>query len=143
MIKYALRCKDGHQFEAWFASSAAYDKLATAGQVLCTNCGSADVSKAPMAPSIVAGRTASERTPVAAPEPGHREAVELMRKLKSFVEQNSEYVGPRFAEEALKIHYEEAEPRGIRGEASENELRALHEEGVEFYPLPVMPEEHN
>jgi hypothetical protein len=143
MIKYALRCKDGHQFDAWFASSAAYDKLAAAGQVACTNCGSADVSKALMAPSIVSGRSAPERTPVATAEPVHREAVELMRKLKAFVEQNSENVGPRFAEEALKIHYQEAEPRGIRGEASESELRTLHEEGVEFYPLPVMPEEHN
>jgi hypothetical protein len=142
MIKYALRCKDRHEFDAWFANSGTYDKQSSAGQIFCPSCGSAEVSKALMAPSIVTARGKPERVSLPA-ESSQREALELMRKVKKFVEENSEYVGPRFAEEALKIHYEEVEPRGIHGEASENELKALHEEGVEFYPVPVVPEDHN
>jgi hypothetical protein len=143
MIKYALRCKDSHEFEAWFASSAAYDKLAATSQVLCPNCGSAQVSKALMAPSIVSGRAAAPMPAPVPTDPRQREALDLMRKLKQFVQDNSEYVGPRFAEEALKIHHEETEARGIHGEASESDLKTLREEGVEFYPLPVVPEDHN
>ena len=66
-----------------------------------------------------------------------------MRKLREHVTQNAEYVGPRFADEALKIHHEESEARGIYGEASETEAKLLREEGIEFYPLPVLPEDHN
>ena len=66
-----------------------------------------------------------------------------MRKLREHVAQNSEYVGPRFAEEARKIHHEEVEPRGIHGEASNEDVKLLKEEGVEFFPLPALPEEHN
>ncbi len=99
-----------------------------------------------MAPNIVSGpRREAVVAPVEdkSPPPPPSEAVEIMRKLKSFIEQNSEYVGPRFAEEALKIHYEEAAPRSIYGEASKDELENLQDEGVEFHPLPVMPEDHN
>ena len=71
------------------------------------------------------------------------EIVAMVRKLREHVAQNSEYVGPRFAEEARKIHHEEAEARGIHGEASEQDVKLLKEEGVEFYPLPTLPEEHN
>jgi hypothetical protein len=145
MIKYSLRCKDAHAFEAWFANSAAYDVQVAEGQVVCPQCGSDQVGKALMAPSVVSGRGREAIASVGAGpvEPGMREALELMRRLKSFVQQNAEYVGPRFAEEALKIHHEETDARGIYGEASESELKTLQDEGVDFYPLPVMPEEHN
>ncbi len=72
-----------------------------------------------------------------------REALELLRKVKTFIEQNSEYVGPRFAEEALKIHYDEAESRSIYGDASEQDLNILRDEGVDFYTIPVLPEDKN
>ncbi|NJM33791.1 MAG: DUF1178 family protein [Rhodomicrobium sp.] len=145
MIRYALRCANDHSFEAWFASSAAYEKLAAARQVLCAICGIDDVAKALMTPSIVSGK-ARQAQPVAMPADDsapQNEALELMRKLKAHIEQNSDYVGPRFAEEALKIHYEEAEKRNIYGEASEAEVKGLFEEEVTIYPMPVLPEEHN
>lgn len=71
------------------------------------------------------------------------EAIEMLRKLRDFVKDNSEYVGSKFAEEARKIHHEETEARSIYGEASGDELLELHEEGIDFYPLPVLPEDHN
>ena len=73
----------------------------------------------------------------------HRELAAAMRKLRAEIESKSEYVGPRFSEEARKIHYEEAPARGIHGEATADEAKALKEEGIEFYPLPILPEDQN
>ncbi|WP_088348452.1 MULTISPECIES: DUF1178 family protein [Rhodomicrobium] len=144
MIKYSLQCAEGHQFEAWFSNSAAYDAQAKAGQIVCPACGTTDVRKALMAPAV---RSSRSREAVARPGPAAEgpagEAIELMRKLREHVTRNAEYVGPRFADEAMKIHNEEAEQRGIYGEASEREVKLLREEGVEFYPMPVLPEDHN
>jgi hypothetical protein len=73
----------------------------------------------------------------------HGELAAAMRKLRAEIEAKSEYVGPRFPEEARKIHYDEAPPRGIYGEATREEAQALSEEGIEFFPLPPLPEDHN
>ena len=67
----------------------------------------------------------------------------MLRKLRKHLTENADYVGPKFAEEARRIHYNETEKRGIYGEASPDEARALAEEGIEFHPLPMLPEEHN
>ena len=66
-----------------------------------------------------------------------------MRKLRAEVESKSEYVGSRFSEEARKIHYEETPARGIHGEATAEEAKSLSDEGIEFFPLPVLPEDRN
>lgn len=143
MIKYSLRCSEGHEFKAWFSNSTAYETQVAEKQILCPNCGSDRIQKALMAPNVVSGRK-RDIQPVAepAPNPG-AEIATMVRKLREHVAQNSEYVGPRFAEEARKIHHEEAESRGIYGEASDQDVKLLKEEGVEFYPLPSLPEEHN
>lgn len=73
----------------------------------------------------------------------HRELAEAMRRLRAEVEARSEYVGPRFPEEARKIHYAETPARGIHGEATREEAQALREEGIEFFPLPILPEDQN
>lgn len=154
MIKYTLKCSGGHQYDTWFANSSAYDALASKGQLQCPVCGTSDVSKALMTPSIPARQNRRETQPVdseqsqkatssAASGTLQSEAVEIMRKLRDFVKENSEYVGPKFAEEARKIHHEETEVRSIYGEASGDDLTELHEEGIDFYPLPVLPEDHN
>jgi hypothetical protein len=93
---------------------------------------------------IVSGKSAPH--PMTAPPAGKaspEEAVQFMRELKTFIEKNTDDVGPRFAEEALKIHYEEADARSIRGEATRDELQELRDEGVEVFPLPILPDDHN
>jgi len=149
MIKYRLACTKGHAFDAWFKSSVDYDRQARRGLVVCPDCGSHKVAKAIMAPRV-ARRDRGEASPVrtanapaakaAAPE---AEVLAMMRKVRATVLENAENVGPRFAEEARKIHYEETEPRGIYGEASPVEVKELHEEGIECYPLPRLPEDQN
>ncbi|HEY5829662.1 MAG: DUF1178 family protein [Hyphomicrobiaceae bacterium] len=163
MIRYRLKCKKGHEFEAWFASSDAFDKQEKRDLLSCPNCGTSKVSKALMAPRISKrkGRAAAkapddESMPEALERPvreptrpetqrvaAHRELAAAMRKLRAEVEAKSEYVGPRFSEEARKIHYEEVPARGIHGEATADEAKALREEGIEFFPLPPLPEDRN
>jgi hypothetical protein len=147
MIRYALECKKGHRFEAWFQSSAAYDDQAKTGKVTCAVCGSKKVAKSLMAPNVATRETTAVPVAQTPADEGQdamrRELVSLMRKIRTEVEKNAEYVGPQFAEEARKIHYEEAPARGIYGEASADDVQSLREEGVAFYPLPKLPEEQN
>jgi len=155
MICYRLKCKKGHEFDAWFASSAAYDKQAKSKQLACAKCGSTQVSKALMTPKVAKRSVAKVGAPKEATKPreatkpethrlaAHGELMAAMRKLRAEIEAKSEYVGPRFPDEARKIHYEEAPARGIHGEATADEAKALSEEGIEFFPLPILPEDHN
>ena len=152
MILYRLKCKKGHEFQAWFASSAAFDTQEKRGQLSCPVCATNKVGKALMAPRVAkpATRPRPAKKGEAPQQRGetqrlaaHGELAAAMRKLRAEVEANSEYVGPRFCEEARKIHHEEAPARGIHGEATAEEAKALREEGIEFFPLPILPEERN
>ena len=155
MIRYALRCARGHDFESWFQSSAAYDSQRKRGLVACPVCDSTKVEKAIMAPRLARkdkSRPALE--PVAAPAedappaslvmaPQERELVAKLRELRDHVIKNADNVGTKFPDEARKIHYGDAEHRAIYGEATAEEARALIEEGVEVAPLPVLPDDRN
>lgn len=160
MIKYTVQCKKGHGFEAWFQNSDAFDKQTKRGLVACPDCGSTKISKALMAPNVSAktrakGKTLtvpSEKPAVPAGPPQTvatpqmalpAEMVEILRKIKKEVESKADYVGPKFAEEARKIHYNEAPERGIYGEASLQDVQELAEEGIDCLPLPVLPEDRN
>ena len=147
MIRYDLTCDQGHGFDAWFRDSAAYDALAELGELSCAVCGSDKVSKQLMTPGVPAKgnrRSETAQTVVGGViDPRARMMLEMMREVRRTVEANTEYVGPRFAEEARKIHYKEADARGIYGEASITEAKALSEEGITVQPLPRLPEDGN
>ena len=146
MIRYDLICAEGHEFDGWFSDSDSFDKQLKVGVVECPNCGSVDVQKALMAPGIPAkSNSKNDLQPVMqnVPQSPATEMVQMIRKLRDHVEQNSEYVGPRFADEARKIHYEESEARGIYGEATLQDAQDLKDEGIEVQPLPLLPEERN
>jgi hypothetical protein len=149
MIRYRLQCRDGHEFEGWFRSSTSYDRQARRGQIACPECNVTEVSKAIMAPGLATrSAEAVEANSTSAPDgakhaEARRELLALMRKVRREVEAHAEYVGPNFAEEARKIHYEEVEQRGIYGEATSEEARGLTEEGIDFLPLPRLPEDQN
>lgn len=137
MIRYALICDRDHEFDGWFASSDGFDAQVAAGEVLCPHCGSAAVTKALMAPSIAKGRASAAEAP---PQAALAEKMSMvMLALKRHVEENCDYVGDAFAEEARRIHYGETEHRDIYGEATLDEALELIEEGVEVAPLPVVP----
>ena len=155
MIRYALRCERGHEFESWFQSSSAYDSQRKRGLVMCPTCDSAKVEKAIMAPRIAGKRKSKNaEAPVAAPasetvpnqlvmSPQERELVTKLRELRDHVVNNADNVGTKFPEEARKMHYGETKSRAIYGEASHDEAQALADEGVEVAPLPVLPGDRN
>jgi hypothetical protein len=172
MIRYALACAKGHTFESWFQNSAAYDKQAKRGLVECPVCGNTKVEKALMAPTLAgtkkrarpaAPMVANETAPAAAapattpattpaataPEPvammspQEREFRTKLKELRDHLTKNADNVGRKFPEEARKMHYGETEHRSIYGEASPEEAKALNEEGIEFHPLPQLPDDQN
>jgi hypothetical protein len=154
MIRYALQCAEGHAFESWFQSSAAYDRQAKQKLVNCPICGSAKVEKQIMAPRLAGSRKRAEQpaaakdkakdaTPVAMISPQEQELRKKLRELREHLTRNADYVGQKFPEEARKMHYGEIDHRSIYGEASPEEAKKLHDEGIEFHPLPVLPDERN
>ena len=140
MIRFALTCDRGHDFDAWFGSGDSYDEQIEARAVTCPCCGSAAVMKAPMAPAVKRGRPAASESA----GPGDRKKTyAFLKGLRAHLEANAEHVGHAFPEEARKMHYGESEARSIYGEASLEEAKALHEEGIPAVPLPVLPEDHH
>lgn len=131
MIRYALRCENGHDFEGWFRSSDGFEAMAAAGQVACTQCGSTSVKKALMAPSVPV-----EKASLGAARSPEEQALE---KLRDHVEANSDYVGLRFADEARAMHEGRSPGRAIHGEARLEEAKTLIEEGIPVAPLPFIP----
>jgi hypothetical protein len=140
MIRYALICDQAHAFEAWFRNSSAYDDQVADGDVACPRCGSVKITKAPMAPSVARSRK-SEKTEKS--EKSENKAIEAVRRARNEMLKDADNVGDDFAREARKIHYKDCEPRGIYGRATDKEAKALREEGVDFSPLPTLPEDHN
>lgn len=159
MIKYALICDQAHDFESWFATSASFEEQARRGFIACPVCNSIKVERAIMAPHVA--RTDRGKSMIEAPAPSAGPAVaaaaaeaapvalmgekeialrQMLAELHRQVAENAEHVGKRFAEEALKIHHGESDSRAIYGEASLEDARMLHEEGVEFLPLPRLPD---
>jgi hypothetical protein len=161
MIRYALVCERKHNFEIWFNSSADYDKQHKRGLVTCPTCDSKKVEKAIMAPAIGrGGRKRSEAIeapapaateapatppsePVAMMSPQEQELRTKLKELRDHLVSNADNVGKKFPEEARKMHYGETEHRSIYGEASPEEAKELYEEGIEFHPLPILPDERN
>ncbi len=150
MIRYALICEHQHDFESWFQNSAAYEKQARRGLVTCPVCGSAKVEKAIMAPRLSSARddapeapAIEPKTPVAMVSPQELELRKKIKELREELTRNADHVGARFPEEARRMHYGEIEHRSIYGEASPDEAKKMAEEGIEFHPLPVLPDERN
>jgi hypothetical protein len=141
MIRFALQCDRGHAFEAWFSSGASSDEQEVARAIVCPDCGSYAVSKAPMAPAVLRG--GGESAPSGPDEKERKQNYAVLKGLREYLKTNAEDVGQAFPEEARKIHYGEAEARSIYGEATADEAKTLWEEEIPVVPLPPLPEEHN
>ncbi len=164
MIRFSLRCQKGHEFEGWFRNGDTFDRQAKRREVRCPECGSPKVTKAIMAPAIAkGGRRAPAEVPTtpatpdpapaaAAPPPVAPDASEIhvagklreaLREMRRFIEKNAEYVGPRFADEARKMHNGESDERSIYGEATDAEAEELRDEGIEFGRIPWPKHRHD
>ncbi len=141
MIRFSLHCDGGHDFEGWFRDNADFDRQSAQKLVACPVCNSLQVGKALMAPAVSISR-GKEKMALALGET-QKKMLEDMRELSRKLRENADYVGDKFAEEARKIHFGEADARGIYGEASRDEVHALVEDGVDVLPLPLFPEDKN
>lgn len=147
MIQFSLRCENGHDFDSWFKSTDAFEKLVSAGMLTCAVCGTSNMKKAPMAPRVTAGR----RDDDAAPRDGARSrgtlatpdgpAQQALAELRRRIEAHSDDVGRDFAHQARAMHDGVTPARPIHGEASHDEARALAEDGVPVLPLPFKPKQ--
>ena len=158
MIRYALACNKAHAFESWFPSSEAFDAQRAQGLLTCPVCGSGEVQKQIMAPSVARTDNApavsidAPAQPVAEAAPPQPVALlsepeqafrAMLKAVREHLRQTADDVGSGFAEEARKMHYGEIEHRSIYGEANLVQVKALLEEGIEVHPVPIMLDDHN
>ena len=156
MIRYTLACDRKHQFEAWFNNSADYDKQAKRGLVSCPVCDSTKVDKTIMAPAISTSKKRKAASPAAdmsTPPPANAPVAMLspqetevrakLKELRDHLTKNADNVGKKFPDEARKMHYGDIEHRSIYGEASTDDAKKMLDEGIEFHPLPTLPDDKN
>ena len=138
MIVFDLKCANEHVFEAWFQDTATFEDQAAAGRIACAICGDTAVTKALMAPNVAnAKKTGGGRSKKTAARMG--QYMTALAELRQQVEKHCDYVGEKFPEEARRIHYGEIEHHNIYGEASDKEVGALKDEGIEFQRVPWAP----
>jgi hypothetical protein len=142
LIKYSLICDNAHTFEGWFSESTDFDRQVASGFLTCPVCNSASISKTLMAPSVSTARKKEEKQAMVM-DLARQEMIAKLKEAVAAIKANAEDVGEKFPEEARKIHYGEADARGIIGQASLGEVRDLLDEGIEIAPLPVIPEDAN
>lgn len=152
MIVFDLRCAHGHVFEAWFGSSDDFTDQKRRGLLACPMCGDGDVEKAVMAPNVSPkgnARAGSAPVPVAMPHAAPDEVKAMLGALaraQAAMLEKSEWVGSDFADRARAMHLGEADKAAIHGQVSQDQARALIDEGVPVAPLPfpvVPPEAQN
>jgi hypothetical protein len=127
MIVFDLKCAKDHVFEAWFSDTAGFEDQRDAGDVACPLCGDRDIEKSLMSPSVPAKTSDRENAQTAA---------QMLYQMRDHVQENCDYVGDKFAEEARKIHYGETDQRDIYGEATPQEASDLKDEDIDFGVLP-------
>ena len=139
MIRFTLRCSNGHNFDSWFKSNEAYESLGSAGMLSCPVCGVAEIEKSLMAPGLGSSSNGDE----AQPDEGKPSlsvsstpAERALKELRKWVERNSEYVGPSFAKEARDMHEGVSQKRSVFGEAKFDEAVDLLDDGIPVLPLP-------
>jgi hypothetical protein len=142
MIVFDLKCAGaGHVFEAWFASSGAYDDQKARGLLMCPICGASDVSKAVMAPNVAAKSNRQAPVPMAKPElpslEGAKAALAALAKAQAAALENSTWVGRDFDKQARAMDAGEVDQSSIHGEVSPGEAKALIEDGIGVMPLPL------
>ena len=141
MIRYALACGHGHEFEGWFGDSGDFDSQLADGRLECPLCASPHVRKQIMAPAVAGARKRGE--PASSDNAKRAMMMEAMARVRAHVEDTFDYVGDTFAREARAIHEGKSEDRGIYGEATPAEVKGLVEDGVPVAALPPAPPKKN
>jgi hypothetical protein len=142
MIIFDLQCVNDHRFEGWFKNTSEFESQLKRAMIQCPICGSEQIAKLPSASHLSLGKAVSQ--PTLAPQnkaaPYTQDMHVFLRKLHEHVKQHFEDMGNEFAREAKRMHYGEIEERNIRGNATKEEVKELHEEGITAFALPDFPD---
>jgi len=144
MIIFNLKCDSEHHFEGWFKNKDEFDRQIKHSLVSCPQCGSETIFKTPTASRINTLPAKSEYTRARLSSSVSSQEIKMIsdqfiEKLSSYVEKNFTYVGKDFPDEARKIYYGETKPANIYGQATQNEIKSLNEEGVTTIAIPLNP----
>jgi len=124
---FCSRCS--YSFEGWFDNSLAFNTQKKRKLITCPNCESVDIKKALAAPNVTK-KSNSQKPKI------KKTLASNIKKIKKIVEENFDYVGENFTEEAKKIKYGETKDRPIYGEATIEQTKELEEEDINVTPLP-------
>ena len=133
MIKYNLKCKNKHEFESWFSSSKEFEKLKSKKIIECTFCGTKNVQKSIMSPSVI-NKEQKEKN-IKSSRYIKKIRQDLL-KMRSFIEKNFKYVGDNLPQEVRNIYYDKSKNKNIYGKATLEETEELREEGIELTTIP-------
>jgi hypothetical protein len=134
MIKYNLKCNNGHEFESWFADSIEFEKLSKKNFLECIYCSSKKIKKSIMAP-MVSNSKSKNNYPFLLEKKILEEKYQLL-KLRKFIEKNFEFVGDNFSEKVREVYYDKKTKKSIYGTTTEEEREDLAKEGIELLSLP-------
>lgn len=140
MIIFDLNCENSHRFEGWFASPGDFEQQLAEGMIRCPACNSRDIHRVPSVihlTSVTDAPVITTATIGKSPVPEPRHSLAIYHQLVTALVSSSEDVGASFAEEARRIYYNEAAPRSIHGQSSDDEFQELLEEGIEVWRLPL------
>ena len=132
MIAIDIQCLNGHIFEGWFDSLQSFEDQNLKKLVSCPYCDNTDIRRV-LSPVALKKSASEDRT--ALPSIDYEK---LAKEVVDYIYKNSDDVGPKFAAEALKMHYGVTEKRNIRGSATSEEEKTLKEEGIDFFKLPQL-----
>ena len=132
MIAYDITCENGHTFEGWFNNSSSFEDQRSRGLIDCPYCASTRIERIPSTFAIGNRQKPQEQAADTSPQ------LTVMMQVQRYIEKYFQDVGQRFAEEAFKIHYGQAERRNIRGTTTQQEEEQLKEEGVAFLKIPII-----
>ena len=132
MIVFDLKCSEGHIFEAWFNNTESFEEQKAKGMISCPYCSDSLVTKV-----ISPVTTKSSSQPDSKREEEAIDYAKLAKEIVDYVDKNFDDVGTEFAKEALKMHYDVAEKRNIKGSATADEEKMLEDEGIEFFKLSI------
>ena len=134
MIKYNLKCYNGHEFESWFSNSEEFDKLNTKGLLECIYCSSKKIDKSIMSPMISHSKSNKEQINISSKE--LRVEKDQLLKLRNYIEKNFEFVGKNFSEKVREVYYDKKNKKAIYGTTTSKERRELAEEGIDLLSIP-------
>ena len=134
MIKYNLKCQNGHEFESWFSNSEEFEKLKKRNLLECIFCSTRKVDKSIMAPMISSPKKNNDQAKTI--EKDFQKEKDKLLQLRKYIENNFDYVGKDFSKKVREVYYDNKKEKAIYGTTTPEEREELAEEGIDLLSIP-------